>query len=81
MQQQNTIKIEQNGIITLQKEELLRGLWKWARSVFIKEIPEAETSADDPQIQEKIQYKLLALIEDENSYTIKIKGRKPPLIL
>ena len=50
------------------KEELLGGLWKWARSVFIKEIPEAETSADDPQTQEKIQHKLLALIEDENFF-------------
>jgi hypothetical protein len=47
------------------KEELAGGFWKWIRPLFIEDIPEIETKANEEETIKKAEEKLLELIKDE----------------
>ena len=47
------------------KDEVLSKFWQWIRPSFIKEIPEIETKAQQPETETKVAEKLLELSKDQ----------------
>jgi hypothetical protein len=50
------------------REEILGKFWRWIRSRFIKEIPAIQQQPDSPETADKIQERLLELINDEHFF-------------
>ena len=50
------------------KEEVLSKFWQWIRPSFIKEIPEIETKAQQPETETKVAEKLLELSKDQTFF-------------
>ncbi|MBA7584765.1 hypothetical protein ES708_26725 [subsurface metagenome] len=55
------------------KEELLGNFWLWVHPYFIKDITEAETTPEAPATEEKVQDKLIALVENEEFFNELVK--------
>ncbi|MDH3347226.1 MAG: hypothetical protein OEM02_03885 [Desulfobulbaceae bacterium] len=51
------------------KEEVLSKFWQWIRPSFIKEIPEIETKAQQPEMETKVAEKLLELSKDQTFFS------------
>ncbi len=60
-------------VVKTAKEELLGRFWQWLRPHFIRDVPEAETAPDGTETHEKVEERLLTLIEDEAFYNELVK--------